>query len=139
MQSYSLLQYLLTFIFQPSTDLATTQLSPTCVAVDNLIANANLLSCSRTDTCSIINCSSNLPPPLPVFLVDLLLLPCQDPPAVHVIITDGRGTTIFNQVLDESERGINIGSGATLDIIVEQLDGAIGLEVKMYYSVYSII
>lgn len=63
----------------------------------------------------------------------MTILPCRDPPGVHVVVRDRNSNRrILNRVVDRTIRGIDLGgSGATLDVTLNQLTNAIGVQVHV--------
>ena len=61
---------------------------------------------------------------------ELTVLPCEDVPAVRITI-EAAGSPISDEVLSESQKVTIIPNFATVDITLDQLDGAIGILVKI--------
>ena len=61
---------------------------------------------------------------------ELTVLPCEDVPAVHITI-EVAGSPISDEVLSESQTVTIVPRFATVDITLDQLDGAIGILVKI--------
>ena len=57
-------------------------------------------------------------------------LPLSLPAGVRLIVSDSRDT-LYDDVVDETVRGIDVGVG-TLTVTLDQLEGAIGLRVRDY-------
>ena len=110
----------------PHVYIAAAQFGPTCQALDELVTNPAASSCSRNNACDAVSCSTQTP--FPSLEITLQLLPCEDPPAVRTVIAK-EGTVLLDDVYNQSVSGIDAG-GVTLDITIDQLDDAIGLEVK---------
>ena len=126
------LLYLFTYtsFFQLTNRVVVAQSGPTCDALDGLIADAqadNNLECYRTFACDAVTCTSS---ELPVSIhTTLSLLPCEDPPAVRIVITQGQ-SILYDSVVDESgARNLGIGR---LTVTLDQLpsDGAVGVGVS---------
>ena len=110
---------------------ATAQYAPTCSALDSLVGNVNHMECTRNNQCDTVDCtitfSSFSGTPL-----TLTLLPCRDPrPGVDVVVRDrDSGSLILDRIIDRTMTDIDLGSGATLDVTLDQLANAIGVEVN---------
>ena len=57
-------------------------------------------------------------------------LPLSVPAGVRLIVSDSRDT-LYDGVVDETVRGIDVGVG-TLTVTLDQLEGAVGLRVRDY-------
>ena len=57
-------------------------------------------------------------------------LPLPVPAGVRLIVSDSRDT-LYDGVVDETVRGIDVGVG-TLTVTLDQLEGAVGLRVRDY-------
>ena len=111
---------------------------PTCDGFDQLRenVNANYMECSRNRQCDTANCNITNPS-FSDHTLSMTLLSCQEPrPAVHLIVRDGGNAEVLNTIIDETQNGIDLGQGVTLDVTLDHLDEAIGLEVYIYYIMH---
>ena len=107
---------------------------PTCEALNQLIASASTsaLTCFRNDApCDTVACTAaQLPVPV---VITQTLLPCEDPPAVRIVIADLQSGNIFlDRTFDESVNGVSA-AGVRFDVTLEQLSdhGAIRYGVSL--------
>ena len=115
----------------PST--ATARYRPTCDALDLVVANARSMDCTRNDECDTVNCTVTQERFDGISLT-LTILPCRDPPGVHVVVREPDSDIILDDVYDHTVTGIDLGSPATLDVTVDQLNiTLIGLKVGKIY------
>ena len=88
------------------------------------------MDCTRNDQCDTLDCTVTLAP-FDGTSVTLTILPCRDPPGVHVVVKDrDLGEEILNRIGDHTVTSIDLGSGVTLDVSLKQLPNAIGVEVS---------
>ena len=65
----------------------------------------------------------------------MTLLSCRDPPGARVTARDrDSGRVLLNRIVDRTITGIDIGSGATLDVTLNQLTNAIGVKVHTNHN-----
>ena len=99
----------------------------TCLALQQIAADASEeLSCNTNgnEDCDTVVCTTDIMG-LPL-VTEFNVLSCNDPPAIAVIIMGG-SSVIFDGVLTESQEIALFSS--KLDITLDQLHNAIGLEV----------
>ena len=80
--------------------------------------------CSVTPSCNEVDCV------LLGYSMGFIVLPCNTPPAIGIIVNDTRNTTLFYQVISRSQQ-ISLFGLTALDVTVVQLGNAIGLKVRM--------
>ena len=108
---------------------------PTCEALVQLISGASTsaLTCFHNLPCDMVVCTA-AQLPVPVVIIQILL-PCEDPPAIHVMIADSESGSIFlNRTFDESENAVRLNAGGVIfDLTLEQLpdQGAIRYGVSL--------
>lgn len=67
----------------------------------------------------------------------MTLLPCRVPPGVYVVVRHrDSNRVILNRIVDRTIRGIDLGSGATLDVTLDQLTSAVGVKVSQWIRTY---
>ena len=64
-------------------------------------------------------------------MVNITVLPCNQPPTVWILGTDQSGSVVLNHVFKRPEN-ISLTEGVTINASVLQLAGAIGFEVSVY-------
>ena len=67
-------------------------------------------------------------------MVNITVLPCNQPPTVWILGTDPSGSVVLNHVLNRSQI-IPLTEGVTLNASVLQQIGAMGFEVSVYVLV----
>ena len=97
------------------------QPTTTCDALNTIQASGQ--GCSVTSSCDEVDCT------LLGYSTGFIVLPCNTPPAVGIIVNDTRNNTLFNQVISQSQQ-IPLFGVTTLDITVVQLTNALGLKVR---------
>ena len=107
---------------------------PTCEALVQLISGASTsLTCIHNLPCDMVACTAEqLPVPV---VIRQTLLPCEDPPAIRVVIADSQSGSIFlDRTFDESENAVRLNAGGVIfDLTMEQLpdQGAIRYGVSL--------
>jgi hypothetical protein len=101
----------------------------TCDALDSIDDGSTTLTCTTNSVCNKTTCTSGS---LSGFTLCLELLPCMDLPGVRFILIQAPNVVVLDQVVNQSVSGIDTGFfGSTLSVTLDQLDGAIGLEVSL--------
>ena len=113
------------------TPVSTAPYGPTCNALDIVVAHARFMDCARNDQCDTVNCTITWSQ-FDGTLLSLTILPCRDPPGVHVVIIRPNSDVILDKVYDHTVTDINLFSGATLDVTLDQLNFTIGIEVNQW-------
>ena len=111
---------------------------PTCDGFDDLIDNVENMVCTRNEACDTANCNI-MQAQFSSYRLSLTLLSCRDPrPGVRVVVRDGDnpGQLVLDRVVDESVSGIDLGSGATLDVTLDQMEDSLGLAVRWLKEMY---
>ena len=104
----------------------------TCTALQRLVRSALFLNCSINVQCDTAYCSVTSPVVQSfVSMVNITILPCNQPPTVWILGTDPSGSVVLNHVFNRSEN-ISLTEGVTINGSVLQLTGAIGFEVSVY-------
>ena len=98
-----------------------TQPNTTCSALSAISAMGQ--GCSVTPSCNEVDCV------LLGYSTGFLVLPCNTPPAVGIMVNDTRNTTLFYQVISQTQQ-ISLFGLTTLDVTVVQLSNALGLKVR---------
>lgn len=65
----------------------------------------------------------------------MALLPCNSPPAIRLTVNDSSGVTLYSQTLSQSRQVPLLGGAVTLLVTVDQLDGALGVQVSVPPSI----
>ena len=94
----------------------------TCSALQSIPLTTGGRSCSVRPTCDQLDCT------VLGYTAGFIVLPCNSPPAVAVIINSSANSTVFYQVVSSSQRVPLFGLTA-LDITVEQLNNSLGFKV----------
>ena len=107
--------------------LATPTTSPllpttTCSALQSIPLTTGGRSCSVRPTCDQLDCT------VLGYTASFVVLPCNSPPAVSVMVNSSANATLFYQVVSTSQRVPLFGLTA-LDITVVQLNNSIGFKV----------
>ena len=88
--------------------------------------------CTRNEACDTANCNITQAQ-FSSYRMSLTLLSCREPqPGMHVVVRDGDnpGRLVLDRVVDESVSEIDLGSGATLDVTLDQMEDSVGLAVR---------
>ena len=112
------------------------------LAKQNLSSVANVTdTCSRYDNCSGVACSLNVTiGPTSTFHLNMEVLPCLSPPAIHLLFADNSGTTYYDHNCDKSAvDSFRIPSligffnvPVTLHVTLNQVPGAVAFAVSLY-------
>ena len=110
---------------------AASRSTPTCLALQKAANTSNEeLKCTANgekSDCDTLMCTTMLHGQ-PV-ITKLTVLPCADIPAVHITI-EAAGRVFINEILSESQTIPIVPNSVTVDITLDQLDGAIGIQVR---------
>ena len=116
------------------------EVNSTCTALQLIVSKQTLQECSTNgDTdCDTLSCSAELDDGVEIY-TNITVLPCNDPPAINLVMTLFAFDNIFNvdKIISESEE-ISFANGAAIsDITLDQLqlDSAIGLQVRCVYNI----
>ena len=107
----------LSLVTPSTTPLPTT----TCNALNTIPAAGQ--GCSVTSSCDEVDCT------FLGYSTGFIVLPCNSPPAVGIIVNGTRNNTLFYQVISQSQQ-IPLFGVVTLDVTVMQLTNALGLKVS---------
>ena len=93
--------------------------------------NAQSLSCTKNNQCDTVQCSVTSPT-VQVFIsrAILMLLPCNQPPAVRLSGVTSSGSVVFNRVITQSQI-VPLQQGISLGVTLDQLPNAIGFQVNI--------
>lgn len=113
---------------------AAAQYRPTCRGIDDLIERANLMICTRNEACNMSTCSI-VADFINGYMVELTLLSCRKPPALHTVISDPDGEIVLDNDIDQNVTAFDVvGVGTTMYITLNQLDNAIGVGADVKYT-----
>lgn len=100
----------------------------TCEALRH-IANDTDLECdtSEGDDCDTMKCDTVLNS-FPI-TTTYKVLPCNDPPAIRVVV-EAAGTTVVDKVVSESQEISVVANLVTANVTLDQLDTSIGFQVR---------
>lgn len=125
-------QFMLSHSVQLSVELLlfSTDVTPTCAAMQSLTENARYLNCSSNDQCDTVHCivTFSLLQSL-LSMVNFTLLPCNLPPTVRLSASNESGSVVLDLVLNETQN-VPLINGVILNASVFQLTKAIGFEVR---------
>eukprot|EP00731_Ephydatia_muelleri_P020062 Em0012g887a len=96
----------------------------TCSALQSIPLTTGGRSCSVRPTCDQLDCT------VLGYTASFVVLPCNSPPAVSVMVNSSANATLFYQVVSTSQRVPLFGLTA-LDITVVQLNNSIGFKVDI--------
>ncbi|KAL5489435.1 hypothetical protein EMCRGX_G018527 [Ephydatia muelleri] len=96
----------------------------TCSALQSIPLTTGGRSCSVRPTCDQLDCT------VLGYTASFVVLPCNSPPAVSVMVNSSANATLFYQVVSTSQRVPLFGVTA-LDITVVQLNNSIGFKVDV--------
>ena len=112
------------------------------LAKHHLSSVANVTdTCSRYDNCSGVACSLNVTiGTTSTFHLNMEVLPCLTPPAIHLLFADNSGTTYYDHNFDKSAvDSFRIPSligvfnvPVTLHVTLNQVPGAVAFAVSLY-------
>ena len=109
-----------------------TDVTPTCAALQSLTESAQYLRCNRNDQCDAVHC--NVTYSLfqsHVSMINFTIMPCNLPPSVWVSGSNESGGIVLDLVTNHSQN-IPVIDKVSLTISVVQLTNAIGFEVSVY-------
>ena len=104
--------------------------SETCEAqqeISDATKDSPIGSCEVTLNCSTLICSTS-----DGNTADLELLPCNDPPGIHVIFFDTDNNVVYDEILTETTT-IPLGANS-LVLYITQLPDGIGIKVCIQYE-----
>jgi len=107
-------------------------LAQTCQALDALGESAQSLSCTRNNQCDTLQCRVTDPTvQILISTVTLILLPCNQPPAVRLSGASPSGSVVLDRTITQSQT-IPLQQGITLSVTLDQLPNAIGFQVNLW-------
>ena len=107
-----------------------TDVTPTCAALQSLTENVQYLNCSSNDQCDTVHCIVTFPLLQSLFsMVNFTLLPCNLPPTVRLSASNESGSVVLDLVLNQTQN-VPLIDGVILNASVFQLTKAIGFEVR---------
>ena len=99
----------------------------TCDALSGIATSQR--ACSTNPACDEIDCS------VQGYTAAMALLPCNSPLAIRLTVNDSSGVTLYSQTLSQSRQVPLLGGAVTLLVTVDQLDGALGVQVSVPPSI----
>ena len=120
-------------MFVPSSSTAAAHTSTTCHDLQHIADSTSRITCTRNSQCSELQCDVTQTTTCNyVKSFTLILLPCNQPVAIQLVLFNPSNVVIVNQIIPVQDYSRNDGTTTTIPVV----NGVFSLEVYAYGYTY---